>query len=200
MVAGVAIAGAAIATAGPAFACVTFKGQITVTGPEARAHTVRGDGTSHGYCPLGHPQDGGPIVLGGVPGQTIRVDIAPAVCSTGTSRLGSTTSVTNWQVALVNGPAYTAGGYTSSAQSFPVNKWGCWSTTPGYSPSQKYTGFPGSAFAIDTLGFGSTTITVPSLPIRNSVLNPSDASVLCVGPAVNPQFASDGIFAPFTVL
>lgn len=189
------LAGAALLLMGSAaFACVTFRGQMTLTG-DTPGNPVTGDETTHGYCTTGQPL----VAARANNGDTIKVDVAAAVvCATATNKLAAGT----WDVNIRNDAAYTliqpspTSPNPNSSNVVPsfVNGMGCSNFFSSYSDFGNL-----GSMTIDATGAGtwSGTLIAPTL---NGAL--TDSSAICVVPqgAATTFTNLDGIFAPLTVL
>ena len=165
-------AGAAIVlTASAAFACLTTKGSLTISGATTGA-TVIGKNTQMGFC--SNPTSAASQARG----SNITVTVAKATCGTTTQlpakntyqvRLNSSTSNPQW---LWNGSAWVFQTGT-----------GCWAGGVTY---QTLT----TSYSVNSNGDGSASLTVPS---DANVSEPNEAAGVCVGDGTN------GIFAPLRI-
>jgi len=175
-------AAAVIGTSSVAFACLTFKGQITLTGGTGGAgDTVKGANAPMANC-YGPTKAAATSRTAGV--GTVQVVVAAtAACSTTQLPQGS-----NYTVALQDdnqtSPLRVAWQRTGAgaAWQFTANN-GCWG------PNKPATRSLSTTFSVDATGAGSGTYTMPSgVP----VINGNNAGGICVG---NPV-AGNGAFAP----
>lgn len=195
------VVAAILATASVAYACIPFKGKLTVTVPAGRTQgsTVVGDGstTNLQYCasPDGRASVAG--TAGG--GDQITVTVAAATstdCTTpGASQL---TAATNYSVRMNNADGATTAPFTFDAT---ANKWviqagtGCFKSP---TPSTVIT-IDNGTFTVGSNGAGSEAYTLPPM---NTTNGPGRASSLCVGKPADSAtgYLGEGIFAPLQIV
>lgn len=175
-------------TAVAAFACVPFKGTLTVTGVGGgNSVTVVGDGGtggSHKYCDPNEPTSAVTA------GDNDVITVAVAQSTECVSKLGQSTTE---KVILNNATTDAASPY-----SWDGSKWvfrtgtGCF-TSPA--PAGNIT--LDTAFTVSSTGSGSGTYTLPATLNRVDPTSPTSyASALCVG---HGGSGGEGIFAPVRV-
>lgn len=178
-----AAAAVVLLAASPAFACLTQKGQLTLTPSGGSSYTVTGDAYNGDMKWCSWPTSAPSIAKGG----SVRVQVASGSCpfasssqlsnGTYTIRLNSNTTSPQWK--LVSGSWQFQSGT------------GCWASTPP----------PSGTIDLDTSysvssGSGDETVTIPN----NSTVNvsdvgpPAEAAGLCVG-----NLNSSGIFGPLKI-
>lgn len=177
------VATVVLLAASPAFACLTQKGQLTLTPSGGSAFTVKGDSTaSMTWCswPTSVPS----IAKGG----QVRVQVASATCGSTTSHLGVGGGNTTYTIRLnssTGSPQWKKVGTQWQFQSGT----GCWASDPP--PAGTIT--IDSTYTVGSTGSGDETITIPN----DSTVNVSDtdeAAGLCVG-----NVNSSGIFGPLRI-
>lgn len=162
---------------GAAYACVAFKGKMTVTAPTS-GNAVTGNEGQHTYCTLGNPVTSSKAGRGDV----VTIDVAAAtLCSSSTNQL--TTGINK---VIINNATTDAGdtfSYDGVQWNF-VNGNGCFANPPGNITLGNLT--------VSSTGSGSASFTLPAM---NRVDPSTYASGLCVGSSVT----SIGIIAPLQV-
>lgn len=165
---------AVLALASAAFACVNFKGDLTVTG-DTSGNKVTGNEGSMTYCV-------GPTTAGtSAYNHSITVTVAAATsCISATNKLTSG----NNSVIINNASTDAAVPFTYDGTKWNfVNGTGCFASPPGDITLT-------TSFNVDALGGHSQSFTLPHL---NRVDPTNKASALCVGDGTN------GIFAPLRI-
>ncbi len=187
-----AIGGVVVMTSSAAFACVTFKGQMTVDGHDGDT-TVVGHGTEHAYCTGGEPA----TAAAGHVGDNITIRVSPQSCPgtvAGNDRLPDGT----YEVRYNNRESYAFDG--TSYVMVPLS--GCF-----------FTGNVATTSTIGTFnitgGTGTQTWTGPINPISPAGVPaysaPGTASNICVGktgtylPTGNDG-GPPGMLAPYRLL
>lgn len=177
-----AAAAALLLLSSAAFACVKFRGDLTVT-PLATGrtagNTVTGDGsgTSHVYCTNGSTWMGPTSAGQAASGEQIEVTVAPAsACNSG----GGNKLSSGWHdVKMVNADGDTTAPFkwnsSTSRWEFQSGK-GCWASP---SPSGLLTLGSGNpaGLEVNSSGNGAATYTLPSGLTQNA----NHASSVCVG-------------------
>lgn len=185
VLAGFAVIASIVVTASAAFACVAFKGDLTVSSPGGNGNTVTGANNGNmDYCSNGHPT----TAAAARRGDSITVKVAK-----GSASLCATTSnkLSNRSHSVMLNNAKTDGDVPFKYDSV-LSRWvfqggtGCFLNPPGNIVLSN-AGFP-----VDTYGNGQASYTLPAL---NRVDPTNMASALCVGTGST----SEGIFAPVRI-
>ena len=161
-----------MALSGTAFACVTFKGQMTVDGHDGDT-TVVGTGNSHGYCSQPTSAAAGHLA------DSITATVSSATCSGSSHQLANGT----YEVRYNNKKSYTSNGTSWTM----ISGTGCFasgqSTTVSILGTMTVSG--GSGSWTGTLGDPKGTDYYPGL---------LEAANFCVGNG------TDGLLAPYRLL
>lgn len=167
-----------LAMASAAFACVTFKGQMTV-GTHDGSTTVVGTGTSHAYCDTGKPT----TAAAGHRGDRVDVAIRSADCNGTLSEMEPGT----YQVKFNNKKAYT----------FDGTYWVMEANTGCFWSGNSSTTSDLGTLTVDE--FGAADWYGPLSPVKNDTVasKPGEAANFCVGG--NPD-NDTGMLAPFRYL
>lgn len=187
----VVTAGAVLAMASAAFACVTFTGSAEVRGHDGTTEVV-GTGNSHGYCSTGRPT----TAAAGHLLDLITVEVKPGECADEGAFATHQLPAGTYEVRYNNEQAYTFDGTY-------------WNMTPQlgcFHPSNVDTSSIIGTFAVGADGFGEWTGTLGTAPFKGVTYFSSagTASNLCIGapslPATGFPGGKPGILAPFQLL
>lgn len=179
-----------LATASVAFACVTFKGQMTVDGND-RDTWVKGTGNSHGYCSDGRPTT---AAAGGV-AENLTLRVSKADCNDpGASGTGHKLDAGTYQVRYNSASSYT----------FDGTYWNMIGGTGCFRPGNSFTLL--GTFTVNSNGDGAWTGPMTGVPLGDptvdQVANPDIVGNLCVGDPAGPSGAGGppGLLAPFELV
>lgn len=174
---------AALAMASTAFACVTFKGEMTVDAPGGST-TVVGTGSSHAYCATGKPT----TAAAGNLGDPVLATVRPGTCSGVSHQMEKG----NYLVKFNNAKAYTFDGTYWNM----VAGTGCFRTANNATTSDL------GNFAVDVNGNGSWNGTLHTVKNQSVANAPGEAGNFCVGgDTVDPATGErTGLLAPFRYL
>ncbi len=164
---GVVVAGVAMAVAGSALACVTFTGKMVVKGNRGIGEVINvGNGTGMGFC-AGYPVGKAKATLGGT--VTVAVSKNPRdACNHGV-RLPEGTYVVSYAVT---------GAFTRSDPKDTSNDDGSRQRITNCNPSIGINVRPIGTMAVDSLGKGTGTYTLPS--DFGTASGPTDEAAICV--------------------
>lgn len=189
-----------LAMASFAYACVTFKGDMTVTGSNKAGNTVTGSGGQHAYCPGG----GATTAAAGTAGSSVTVSVAPAsACNpyTYNTAAGPVQMANQLPDGLYEVRINLAKSYTGADGS----SWTMIGSTGCFLGANASTTKTLGVMAV-AAGSGSATVTLPPNPVDSSTptLSPAgEAYNFCVGnavPAGLPGEIRPGMLAPFRVV
>jgi hypothetical protein len=178
---------AVLGMASTAFACVTFKGQMTVDGHDGDT-TVVGTGDSHAYCTQPTTAAAGHLT------DTINVTVQPATCNGVDHHMENGTYLVKYN----NEKSYTFDGTSWNM----ISGTGCFFTGNSDTVSD---GNP-AEFAVETVGgqdgHGSWTGTLGTLSGTPYVVQPgsNEAANFCVGAKNSTDTGRTGLLAPFQLL
>ena len=186
MLAAIVAAAAVLVGVSTAYACVTNKGDATVTGTVRPSNlmTAASDPFGHAtYCTGRNPT----VAAAGPAGSALSARFAPAtLCNTkGTNKLSDGLYTVRLRNTSTTNPAWT--GTDGTGWTWQENS-GCFRTANLTDPRNFILG----TMAV-TGGSGNFTGAVPTSALENG---PKDASVLCVG---GNGASGDGFLAPFRV-
>lgn len=183
---GGAAAAVVLLAASPAFACLTQKGNLTLTPSGGSSFTVKGDSSSEmAWCP--NPTSAPSIAKGG----QVRVQVASATCNSTTTHLGNGTSGnTTYKIRLnssTTSPQWVLSGGTWTFQSGT----GCFASNPPPTGTIDLD----TTYSVSSTGTGDETVTIPNDATVN-VSDTNEAAGLCVG---GSSLGSQGIFGPLRI-
>jgi hypothetical protein len=184
---------AVLGMASTAFACVTFKGQMTVDGQSGDTW-VEGTGNSHGYCSTGRPT----TAAAGHLADTINVTVAPGTCGDADALAEHQMEDGTYLVKYNNKKSYEFDGTYWNM----ISGTGCfWSGNSGTvsdgSPATFEIGGPGQL-----PGHGTWSGTLGTLSGTPYTVQPgsNEAANFCVGAQNSTDSGRTGLLAPFQLL
>jgi hypothetical protein len=183
---------AVLGMASTAFACVTFKGQMTVDGHDGSTW-VEGTGNSHGYCSTGVPTS----AAAGHLTDTIDVTVAPGTCADDGAEPEHMMENGTYLVKYNNKKSYNLVSGTWEM----VSNTGCfWSgnsaTVSDGDPSTFQVGGPGTGGD----GHGTWSGTLGTLSGTPYYPSSTEAANFCVGAENSDSSGRTGLLAPFRLL
>ncbi len=177
---GFTTATAMLLIASTAYACIVYKGDLTLTGASKTSNLMTGDPSANmTYCSGRSPT----TAAAGAQSSSVNVDVDPATACTGTSnQLGDIVH----EVRLNNLKGFT--GTDGSSWTIVSGK-GCWAT-------QQVQGTKLGEFTPSSGSFNGN-FTIPSTAVDNAA---GEASVFCIGEKNPPGSTRNGFLAPFRVV
>lgn len=179
---------AVLGMASTAFACVTFKGQMTVDGHDGDT-TVVGTGDSHAYCTQPTSAAAGHLA------DTINVTVAPATCNGVDHKMEDGTYLVKYN----NEKSYTFDGTSWTM----ISGTGCFlsgnsATVSDGSPATFEIGPSGNHLS----GHGTWSGTLGTLSGTPYTVQPgsNEAANFCVGAQNSTDSGRTGLLAPFQLL
>lgn len=181
---------AILAMGSAAFACVTFKGQMTVDGTLGDTW-VKGTGNSHGYCSDGKPTTRAASHVG----DTISLTVSKADCNdTNAAGANHKLDAGTYEVRYNSAPSYT----------FDGTHWNMTGGTGCFRPGNSFTLL--GVFTVNSNGDGSWSGPMAGVPLGDPnvdpLVNPDVVGNLCVGNQLGPSGPGGppGLLAPFELV
>lgn len=183
---------AVLGMASTAFACVTFKGQMTVDGHDGSTW-VEGTGNSHGYCSTGVPTS----AAAGHLADTIDVTVAPGTCGDSGALANHQMEDGTYLVKYNNKKSYNLVSGTWEM----VSNTGCfWSgNSATVSDGDPATFVVGGQNNIGS-GHGTWSGTLGTLSGTAYYPSSTEAANFCVGAQNSDSSGRTGMLAPFRLL
>lgn len=168
-----------------AFACVTFKGKMDLTG-ENGSTSVVGTGNSHGYCSTGRPT----TAAAGTEGSAVSLTVSPGTCADAGALSSHQLDSGTYLVKFNNELSYN----------FDGTYWNMVSSTGCFLSDNSATTSDLGSFTVDTAGNGSWSGALSPINGTRFYAGPTTASNFCIGRSELVNNKRPGMLAPFQLL